>query len=87
MNGVIRKLLLAADDYIGRADWKDLSLLKVCLFALGLAVGCRVGKKDRKFVFAAGLTVFALASIPLWIKFLPCLRNRFLGDRGAEEQR
>ena len=63
-----------ADRYIRTMKWQDLSLLKVCLFSLGLiAAGSVERKRPRKLLRNIGCIGFALTYIPLMAKFLPFL--------------
>ncbi|MBQ9931489.1 MAG: sporulation protein YqfD [Firmicutes bacterium] len=54
----MKKLFESADVYLSRSDWKDLALIKFCLFGMGLLVGSSVGAKARRPAAFAGLALF-----------------------------
>ena len=63
-----------ADSYIKTMKWQDLSLLKLCLFSLGLIVAGSIDKKGaRKLLRNIGILGFAASYIPLMSRFLPFL--------------
>ena len=41
----IHSLFELADDYLARADWRDIALLKFCLAALGVLIGISLPKE------------------------------------------
>ncbi len=66
----MKKLFEYADRYIQRSTWKDLALLKFCLFAIGVMVGMQIPAKNRKPVRILAAVVFVAAYVPLMTKFL-----------------
>lgn len=65
-----------ADEYLHRCTWKDMALLKFCLFSMGLLAGMQVVKKDKKRVRMAVSIVFVLTYIPLMMKFLEVVMDK-----------
>lgn len=65
----MKKLFFYADQYAKNSTWKDFALLKFCLFAMGLAVGCTVPKKKRKLTVGLALAAFWVTYIPLMVKW------------------
>lgn len=65
----MKKLFGYAEKYIAKSDWKDLAMLKFCLFAMGLLVGMRIPEKNRKQAGWIAAAVFAATYIPLMAKF------------------
>lgn len=65
-----------ADEYLHRCTWKDMALLKFCLFSMGLLAGMQVLKKDKKRVRMAASIVFVLTYIPLMMKFLEVVMDK-----------
>lgn len=65
-----------ADEYLHRCTWKDMALLKFCLFSMGLLAGMQVVKKDKKRVRIAASIVFVLTYIPLMMKFLEVVMDK-----------
>ena len=72
----IRPLFDAADRYLKSCTWKDMALLKFCLFGMGLLVGALLPKKQSKATAGIGAALFTATYIPLMAKFLPFLLNR-----------
>lgn len=66
----------SADRYIARCSWKDLALIKFCLFAMGLLVGVQLPKKYRTPALAAGAAVFLVTYVPLMAKYLRVVLDR-----------
>ena len=77
----MNRLLDAAERYLKICTWKDISILKVCLLALGMLLGLAVPARKKKVSAWAASLVFVAAYVPLMGKFLPYL----LGDRVAIE--
>lgn len=66
----MKKIFLMGNLYMKNADWKDLALIKICLFAIGLLVGCIVPKEKRTTAVIVALPVFMATYIPLMTKFV-----------------
>ena len=77
----MHRLTEAADRYLRDCTWKDISILKFCLTALGVLLGIAVPARRKKASAWAAALVFAATYVPLMGKFLPYL----LGERGADE--
>ena len=76
----MRFLFDAADRYVKKCGWKDLALLKFCLFAMGLFIGSQVPDKEKKPAQAVALAVFAATYVPLMAKFFAILAEKKLPD-------
>ncbi len=72
----MRPLFDAADRYLKACTWKDMALLKFCLFGMGLLVGALLPKKQSRAAAGVGAALFTATYIPLMAKFLPFLLNR-----------
>ena len=77
----MNRLTEAADRYLRDCTWKDISILKFCLIALGVLLGIAVPARRKKASAWAAALVFAATYVPLMGKFLPYL----LGERGTDE--
>ena len=66
----MKKLFDYADQYIQESSWKDMALLKFCLFAMGILAGMQIPGKSRKRVTIAAALVFAVTYIPLMSKYV-----------------
>lgn len=71
----MRPLFDAADRYLKACTWKDMALLKFCLFGMGLLVGALLPKKQSRAAAGIGAALFTATYIPLMAKFLPFLLN------------
>lgn len=65
----MKKIFENANEYVRKSDWKDLSVLKFCLMALGVIIGVCIPKEHKKRALITAGTVFAAACIPQLIKF------------------
>lgn len=73
-------LFSCADEYLHRCTWKDMALLKFCLFSMGLLTGMQVLKKDKKKVRIAASIVFVVTYIPLMMKFLKVVADKNMNE-------
>lgn len=69
----MKQLFASADAFLRESDWRDLALVKFCLFSIGLLAGLQVTERHRQSVRIAALAVFLLTYIPLMTKFLRIL--------------
>nr|WP_325232874.1 permease of phosphate ABC transporter [uncultured Oscillibacter sp.] len=69
----MKRLFASADTFLRESDWRDLALVKFCLFSIGLLAGLQVTERRRQSVRIAALAVFLLTYIPLMTKFLRIL--------------
>ena len=63
-------LFTSADRYLRASDWKDIALIKLCLFAIGLLAGMQVRDSDKKAVRAGAAALFVVTYIPLMSKYI-----------------
>ena len=69
----MKRIFASADEFIRRSDWKDLAIVKFCMFSIGLLVGLQITEKCKKGVRIAASVVFTLTYIPLMVKYLGIL--------------
>ena len=62
-------LFKAANQYVAESDWKDLSLIKLCLCAMGIIIGANLAPAHKKTVVKVAACVFAATYVPLMAKF------------------
>lgn len=65
----MKKLLGYADEYIRQSNWMDLSMIKLCLGAMGVLIGIALPQKSRKRAVLISGIVFAVTYVPLMDKF------------------
>lgn len=71
----MKKLFCYAEKYIAECDWKDLAMLKFCLFAMGVLAGMQIPRKNRKQAGWIAAAVFTVTYIPLMAKFFSVIRE------------
>ena len=72
----MKRLFAGADEFLRESGWRDLALVKFCLFSMGLLAGLQVTERCRKRVRIAASAVFLLTYIPLMAKFLRILTEK-----------
>lgn len=72
----MKKLFCYADRYIKKSDWKDLAMLKFCLFSMGILAGMRIPGKSRKQAGWIAAAVFVATYIPLMAKFFSIIAEK-----------
>lgn len=78
---MLNELFEAANRYIKDCTWKDLTLVKVCLCAIGVLIGLMMPFRKKWIVAWIASLVFVGSYVPLMGKFLPYL----LGEKIAIE--
>lgn len=71
----MKKLFDAADAYVAQSDWTDFAMVKLCLGALGVALGVSLPEKHKKTALAASGVVFAATYVPLMARFFRAAQN------------
>ncbi len=72
----MKKLFCYANRYLEKSDWRDIAMLKFCLFSMGIFVGIRIPEKNRKQVGCAAAVVFLATYIPLMAKFISVILEK-----------
>lgn len=65
----MKSLFDYADMYLQKSDWKDLSLIKFCLFSMGILVGTGISDKKKGFAKTVATIVFAVTYVRIMSKF------------------
>lgn len=65
----MRRLFDYADRYLQKSDWKDIAMIKCCLFSMGLFAGTYIPKKNKYCARIIALIGFVVTYIPLMVKF------------------
>lgn len=71
----LKSLFHYSNAYISKSTWRDMSLLKLCVCAVGVLVGCGVPKKYKKPVVVGSSIAFILSYIPLMKKFIDVVKS------------
>lgn len=72
----MKKLFCYAERYIAKSDWKDLAMLKFCLFAMGVLAGMKIPEKNKKQAGWIAVGVFVATYIPLMAKFFSVITEK-----------
>lgn len=72
----MKKLFESADRYLANCDWKDLALIKFCLFSMGVLIGVHIPDREKKKIKAAAAGVFAATYLPLMKKYVTILSTK-----------
>lgn len=72
----MKKLFCYADRYIEKSDWKDLAMIKFCLFSMGILAGMRIPGKNKKQAGWIAAAVFVATYIPLMAKFFSVIMEK-----------
>ena len=54
----MKKLFYYADRYLQKSDWKDMAMLKFCLFSIGILAGMKIPIRNKKKAAVLALLVF-----------------------------
>lgn len=66
----MKTLFRSADEYLKLSGWKDLALIKFCLFSMGVLVGTYAKRDYKKQVRTVAAAVFVFSYIPLMAKYI-----------------
>lgn len=72
----MKKLFDYADEYLQRSDWKDLSMIKFCLFSMGILIGTHIPEKKKKSAGIIAAIVFIITYILLMAKFFAVIKEK-----------
>lgn len=71
----MKKLLNYADEFLKESTWKDLILIKCCVWAVGIMWGMAIPRKRHKPVVFTVVLVFVATCIPLMLKLFRIIDN------------
>lgn len=80
----MKSLFCCADEYLQKSDWKDLALLKFCLFSMGIIAGMQIPEKNKKKAGAAAALVFVVTYIPQMVKFIGIVMEKLFGEKNID---
>lgn len=72
----MKRLLNYADQYLQTCVWKDMALIKFCVFSVGILAGTCIPNKNKALARIAALIVFTVTLIPLLINFFSVITNK-----------
>ena len=72
----MKKLIEIGNGYVKQADWTDFALVKLCLCAMGIMIGCAVPARKRQFIAARDLSVTIATYLPLLYRLSKVILRR-----------
>lgn len=69
-------LLNYADRYLQKSDWKDIAMIKCCLFSFGILAGTYIPKKKKECTRKIALISFAVTYVSLMAKFFKVITDK-----------
>ena len=72
----MKRLLTYGDKYLQKSHWRDIGVIKFCLFCFGLLVGTFVPQNCKKFVRIIALIGFVGALILIMRKFFSVIMEK-----------
>jgi len=72
----MKKLFNIADRYVEQSTWVDFSLIKLCLGAMGVIIGCLLPEKSKKKAVLASAGIFTATYAALMAKFIRVAREK-----------
>ena len=66
----MKNLFCYADMYLHKIRWKEMAMMKFCLFSIGILAGMRIPVRNKKKAAVLALLVFLITYIPLMAKFI-----------------
>ena len=66
----MNKFLTLGNRYARESTWKDFTLVKFCLFSMGLLAGMHMPEKHKKNAAKAAIFAFSATYVPLMAKVL-----------------
>lgn len=72
----MKELLEYGDKYLQKSSWKDIGIIKFCLFCFGVLVGTYIPKGSAKCARIMTLLGFAAAAVLIMAKFLSVVAEK-----------
>ncbi len=72
----MKNLFYYADKYLEKSVWKDLAMIKFCLFSIGILAGIKIPAKNKKKAGMVASVLFAITYIPLMAKFFAVIAEK-----------
>ena len=71
------RCIAATDAYMKESTWKDLGLIKLCVFSVGVLMGLTVPKNHKTVYSIIGALVIGVTLTPIMMKFIPMILEEF----------
>lgn len=72
----MKNLFCYADKYLRKSSWKEMAMLKFCLFSMGILAGMQIPPRYKKKAGILAILVFLVTYIPLMKKFVDVVTEK-----------
>lgn len=72
----MKRLFDYADRYLQKSDWKDLAVIKFCLFSMGVLAGTCIPQKKKDCTRIIASIVFVVTYVPLMTKLCKIIADK-----------
>lgn len=72
----MKRMLEYADKYLQKSNWKDIGIIKYCLFSFGLLAGTYIPQKNKKCVRIIAIISFIITTILIMVKFFSVIMEK-----------
>ena len=72
----MKLLLNYADQYLRRSTWKDIGVIKACVFFAGIVAGTYIPKKKTECARTIALIGFVVTTVPIMTKFFEIVTDK-----------
>lgn len=72
----MKRLLNYADLYLQKSDWRDLGMIKFCLFSIGILAGTYIPEKKKECTRITALIGFVVTYVFLMMKFFDIVTDK-----------
>ena len=72
----MKRMLEYADKYLQKSNWKDIGIIKYCLFSFGLLAGTYITKKNKECARIIAAIGFIVSTILIMVKFFSVITEK-----------
>ena len=72
----MKQLLDYGDLYLQKSNWKDIGIIKYCLFSFGLLAGTYIPQEDKEFARIISGIGFIVSTILIMVKFFSVITEK-----------
>ena len=72
----MKQLLDYGDQYLQKSTWKDIGIIKFCLFSFGLLAGTYIPQKDKERARIIADISFIVSTMLIMVKFFSVIMEK-----------
>ena len=72
----MKRILKYADKYLQKSNWKDIGIIKYCLFSFGLLTGTYIPQKNKECARIIAIVGFIVTAILIMVKFFSVITEK-----------